>query len=150
MGTFVTAHFLNRTHHVNKALIIFKFWTLYNRMFHLFDKFLRSFMKLQDLKKLDASPGFGGETSRDGSFHPSPVFCYSKTTTAFWEWSYQSSWFQKFPWLYYRITYYQFSLFVPLWSGESSVYSLSFGSKKCEILSPHVRKSNAKHMPFKV
>ena len=44
---------------------------------------------------------FDGETSKDGPFHPPPAFCYPKTKTASCKRPYQSSLFQKFPWLPY-------------------------------------------------
>ena len=53
----------------------------------------------------EISQGPDGETSSDGPFHPPLALCFPKTKMVSRERLCRSSWFQKFPWLYFDTRY---------------------------------------------
>ena len=62
------------------------------------------------------------EISSDDPFRPPPAFCFPKTKMGSCERPFQSSWFQKFPWLLYNTRNHQFLLFASKWSGRPLIY----------------------------
>ena len=86
------------------------------------------------------------ELSSDGPFHRPLAFCFPKTKIGSRERPCQSSWSRNF---FGYITIQGTINFYSLCHGgvEDLQSIFSFRSNKCEILSPYVKKSKAKHLP---